>query len=250
MLLLLASGQAQQGGGGGPVPGQLPFVHLLSAPLLDDARRPDQAPLTGAWTGPIDPSHALLRLQGNNIRSNTTGAGSMYWNPLTGVGPACEVWAIINPGAAVRLYGRIQNPGSSSMRAYVALFDAGLGTVSIYRADPGSPITYVQLGRSEWRASTSPERVALTMVDTEVKAWYRDSHVLTVTDSTPQLQAAGRIGLGVTGNDAPKVAAFGGGDMPIVFPQGSGGVTRRTLVPIKCQVNWYANSWNTDWTGL
>jgi hypothetical protein len=181
--------------------------------ILDTFNRANENPLSfgGRWgNGILGSSERSLRVTSNQCLStqNTTATG--WWK--TQLGADQEAYATIAtlPGNnnAVRLYVRLQTPGSAAVDGYMLLYSQLSGTdqITIHRITNGT-LTQVSTANREIAAGN---RLLLRAKGTALEAWVRSgsawSRVSRVTDST--YTGAGFVGLGIRGKTG-RVDDFG-----------------------------------------
>ncbi|MGH3372784.1 MAG: fibronectin type III domain-containing protein, partial [Nocardioidaceae bacterium] len=184
-------------------------------PTLDDFNRPDENPLSdaGKWSnGILGSAETGLHTLSAALACTKTTTCSGWRSNLT-YGPDVESWARISalPGAgnAVRLYARLQTPGSSAVDGYMLVYFQLSGTdqVVLYRITNGAVTVLVTVNQEV----ALGDRLLLRATGSTLEAWRHDgvawSRLGTVSDST--YAAAGYLGVGVRGTSG-RLDDFGG----------------------------------------
>ena len=177
----------------------------LPLPTIDNFDRLNENPLSDAsrWTnGVIGSAETGLYIPNNWLacsRSTTCTA----WRNSAQYGPDSESWARIAtlPGTAnsVRLYVRIQQPGSTAADGYElrTIQQAGTDQVLLERVDNGTLVTRLTINQELAAGDT----LLLRAKGTTIEAWRNDgsswSRLGLVTDST--YGAGGYTGIGLRG---------------------------------------------------
>ena len=113
--------------------------------ILDTFDRANENPLSFAsrWgNGILGSSERSLKVVSNQCASDRTTTATAWWK--TQLGPDSEAYATITTlpgnGNAVRLYVRLQTPGSAAVDGYMLLFTQSSGTdqLTLYRVTNGA----------------------------------------------------------------------------------------------------------------
>ena len=174
-------------------------------PVLDAFNRANENPLSfaGLWgNGILGSGERSLKVVSNQLASDRSTTATAWWKG-TQYGPDCESWATIatlpGNGNAVRLYVRLQTPGSSAVDGYMLLFNQLSGTdqVVLVRITNGA-LTALSTVNREIAAGS---RLLLRANGTALESWVQQGSVWTrlsrVTDST--YGGAGYVGVGIRG---------------------------------------------------
>jgi hypothetical protein len=199
---------AVNGVGEGPLSGEAfatptaPPVEPL--PTLDGFNRADETPVSfgGLWgNGILGSGERSLKVVSNQLASDRSTTATAWWS--TQYGADCESWATIatlpGNGNSVRLYVRLQTPGSSAVDGYMLLFNQLSGTdqVVLVRITNGA-LTALSTVNREIAAGS---RLLLRANGTALESWVQQGSVWTrlsrVTDST--YGGAGYVGVGIRG---------------------------------------------------
>ena len=184
-------------------------------PTLDSFNRANENPLSdaGRWgNGIIGSAERSLRVVSNRLASTRTTT-TTAWRNNAQYGPDSEAWATITTlpgnGNSIRLYVRLQQPGSSAVDGYMLFFTQSSGTdqVAIYRITNGALISLQTVSRE----ITVGSRLLLRAKGSALESWAHDGSAWTrlsrVTDST--YSAAGYVGVGIRGKTG-RLDDFGG----------------------------------------
>lgn len=217
LALVQVGGQASSGRPGGgavrpqddrrPRPRHRPTSRPLRAsetPIVDDFNRPNEALSDGGkWTRDVLGSGENgLQVVSNQLACGYTSTRTAWRNDRR-YGPDTEVAVTIvtkpGNGNAVRLYARLQTPGSSSFDGYWVRYQDNSGTdqVFIERID-ASVITMLATLNQEFAAG---DRLKIRAIGSDIQAWRYDgaswSEIGSATDST--YGGAGYVGIGLRG---------------------------------------------------
>ena len=211
----------------------------LPLPIVDNFDRPNENPLLDGlrWTnGVIGSGESGLYIPNNWFacsRSTTCTA----WRNSAQYGPDSESWARIAtlPGTAnsVRLYVRIQQPGSAAADGYElrTIQQAGTDQVLLERVDNGTLVTRLTINQELAAGDT----LLLRAKGTTIEAWRNDgtswARLGVVNDST--YSAGGYTGIGLRGTTG-RLEDFGartmGGPPPDTEPPSAPGTLTATAV--------------------
>ncbi|HEX2428164.1 MAG TPA: hypothetical protein VHI53_09545, partial [Gaiellaceae bacterium] len=182
--------------------------------ILDTFNRVNENPLSfaGRWgsTGIIGNSERSLKVVSNQCASDRTQWASGWW--ATQLGVDSEAYATIatlpGNGNGVRLYARLQTPGSSAVDGYVLLYNQLSGTdqVLLYRMTNGVLTQLASVNREVAIGNTLLLRAKGTALEAWIKSGSTWTRLSQVTDST--FTAAGFAGLGIRGKTG-RVDDFG-----------------------------------------
>ncbi len=191
-------------------------------PVLDGFNRPNETLSdAGRWSnGVIGSAEVGLQVSSSQLACSLSTTCTA-WRNNAQYGPDAESWARITTlpgnGNAVRLYLRLQTPGSSAADGYMLLFSQASGTdqVVLYRLSNGA-LTVLQTVAQEIAAG---DTLLLRAEGTRLESWRHDgtawSRLGTLNDST--YAAAGYVGVGVRGTTG-RVDDFGGRTMASLPP--------------------------------
>jgi len=186
---------------------------------LDAFNRPDENPLSdaGRWGNGVNGSAENgLRVSSNELASGltTTATG---WRSDQQYGPDAQAWGRVSTlpgtGNAVRLYVRLQTPGSSAVDGYMLRFSQASGTDQVFleRITNNAITTLATINREV----AAGNRLLFRAQGSTLEAWLHNGTTWTrlgrVTDST--YGAAGFVGVGIRGTTG-RVDDFGG---PLTF---------------------------------
>ncbi len=186
------------------------------SPVLDDFNRPDENPLsdTGRWGNSVYAGNE----NGLKVVSNQLAATSLTdtaWRSDQQYGADQEAWVAIavKPGGdnAVRVYARLQAPGSSGYDGYMLRYqqNAGIDQAFIERIDNGAVTMLTTLNRE----FSINDKLRIRAIGSSIQAWRyggRGWQVLgTATDTT--YTGGGYIGVGLR-NASGRLDDFGGGN--------------------------------------
>jgi hypothetical protein len=191
-------------------------------PTLDGFNRPDENPLSdaGRWSnGILNSGETGLVVSGNALACTrtTTCTG---WRTNAQYGPDAETWArfatMPGNGNGLRLYVRMQQPGSSAVDGYVlrAVQQSGTDQVLLDRLDNGVLVNRLAVEEELAAGDT----MLLRASGTTLEAWHHDgttwSRLGTVADAAHS--GAGFVGVSLRGTSG-RLDDFGGrtmGDVP------------------------------------
>ena len=173
-------------------------------PVTDNFNRANENPLSfgGRWgNGVVGSSEQGLKVSSNQCASNRTTMSTGWWT--TQFGPDTESYGTVatlpGNGNAVRLYVRLQTPGSAAVDGYMLVFNQLSGTdqIVVDRITNGS-LTQLSAVNQEIAAGTT---LLFRAKGTALEAWMRVGSTWTrlsrVTDST--YVGAGFAGIGIRG---------------------------------------------------
>ncbi len=175
------------------------------APLDPRHLQPSQREPTvfaSRWgNGILGSAERSLKVVSNQCASDRNTTATAWWK--TQLGPDSEAYATISTlpgnGDAVRLYVRLQTPGSAAVDGYMLLFTQASGTdqLTLYRVTNGA-LTQLAVVNQEIAAGN---QLLLRAKGTALEAWVRAGTTWTrasrVTDST--YTGAGYTGIGIRG---------------------------------------------------
>jgi Fibronectin type III domain len=179
----------------------VPPVEPLTA--LDTFNRANENPLSpGLWgDGIAGNSERSLQVVSNQCASDRNSWATAWWR--TQLGANSEAYATVSTlpgnGNGIRLYTRLQSPGSSGADGYVLVYNQLSGTdqVLLYRMTNGA---LTQLASANWEVAAG-NRLLLRASGTALESWIRVGATWTrlsrVTDST--YTGAGYVGVGIRG---------------------------------------------------
>ena len=171
--------------------------------ILDTFNRANENPLSvSPWgNGILGSAERSLKVVSNQCASDRNTTATAWWK--TQLGPDSEAYATISTlpgnGDAVRLYVRLQTPGSAAVDGYMLLFTQASGTdrLTLYRVTNGA-LSQLAVVNQEIAAGN---QLLLRAKGTALEAWVRAGTTWTrasrVTDST--YTGAGYTGLGIRG---------------------------------------------------
>ena len=155
--------------------------------------------------GILGSAERSLKVVSNQCASDRNTTATAWWK--TQLGPDSEAYATISTlpgnGDAVRLYVRLQTPGSAAVDGYMLLFTQASGTdqLTLYRVTNGA-LSQLAVVNQEIAAGN---QLLLRAKGTALEAWVRAGTTWTrasrVTDST--YTGAGYTGIGIRGKDGP-----------------------------------------------
>ena len=179
--------------------GPVPPVEPLS--ILDSFNRANENPLTfgGRWgNGILGAPERSLKVLSNQCASDRNTTATAWWTtPLAANQEAYATMATLpGNGNSVRLYVRLQTPGSSAVDGYMLLYTQQSGTdqVVIYRITNGALTALSTVNREIGAGS----RLLLRAKGTALEVWVREatwSRIATATDST--YTGGGFVGIGI-----------------------------------------------------
>jgi Fibronectin type III domain len=181
--------------------------------ILDTFNRADENPLSfgGGWeNGILGKSERSLKVVSNQCASDRTTMATAWWT--TPLGVDSEAYATIatlpGNGNGVRLYARLQTPGSSAVDGYVLLYNQLSGTdqVVLYRMTNGVLTQLASVNREVAIGNTLLLRAKGTALEAWIKSGSTWTRLSQVSDST--FTGAGFAGLGIRGKTG-RVDDFG-----------------------------------------
>ena len=191
-------------------------------PVLDSFNRANENPLSdaGRWTNGIIGSVE----NGLNVSSNTLacslGSTCTAWRNNAQYGADAEAWAKVTtlPGAgnSIRLYVRLQQPGSTALTGYMLRTNqlAGTDQVFLERWDPNNTLRTLLTMSQELGVGNT---LLVRAQGSTLEAWRYDgaswSRLGAVTDAT--YPAAGYVGVGIRGT-AGRLDDFGARTLGVV----------------------------------
>ncbi|MDH4341173.1 MAG: fibronectin type III domain-containing protein, partial [Thermoleophilia bacterium] len=174
-------------------------------PTLDNFDRANETPVSfgGRWgDGILGSGERSLKVVSNQLASTRSTTATAWWNNAQ-YGADCESWATIatlpGNGNAVRLYVRLQTPGTSAVDGYMLFYNQLSGTdqVVLLRITNGALTALSTVNRE----ITAGSRLLLRATGTALESWVQDgagwSQLGRVTDST--YVGAGYVGVGIRG---------------------------------------------------
>ena len=190
--------------------------------VLDNFDR-SNGPVGSNWTALFTGSG--LEIFTNQIGNNgDTGAGEMYWNPIT-PGPDTEAyctWATVASGSAIVLWARVGGSLPDTPNGYAAIITQGDTSVSINKVTAGSlssigsaTITAPANGHKFGIEVTGSSTTTVTVYQNTSGSWASKG---SATDSSSPWTGAGRIGISVV-STSDRVDDFGGGTISGAGPQ-------------------------------
>ena len=182
--------------------GSVPPAEPLS--ILDTFNRSNENPLSfgGRWgNGIIGSSERSLKVVSSQCASALSTTATAWWQ--TQLGPDEETYATIaalpGNGNAMRLYVRLQTPGSAATDGYMLLYSQLSGTdqIVLYRMTNGA-LTQLATANREIAAGT---RLLLRAKGNALEAWVREGSIWTrVASASDSMYAgAGYAGIGTRG---------------------------------------------------
>jgi fibronectin type 3 domain-containing protein len=182
--------------------------------ILDTFNRANENPLSfgGRWgNGILGSSERSLKVVSNQCASDRNTTATAWWKTQLGADQEAYATASTLPGNgnSVRVYARLQSPGSSAVDGYMLLFTQASGTdqVTINRITDGAS---TQLAATNREIGTGA-RLLFRAKGTALEAWVREgsvwSRIVRVTDST--YTGAGFAGIGIRGKTG-RLDDFGG----------------------------------------
>jgi hypothetical protein len=199
-------------------------------PTLDDFNRSDENPLSdaGRWSNGVTGSGETGLLVSSNTLACSRTTTCTGWRSNLQYGPDVESWARITtlPGAAnaVRLYARLQSPGSTAVDGYMLLFSQASGTdqIALYRITNGALIALRTISQEVAAGDT----LLLRAQGPSLEAWRHDgsawTRLIDLTDST--YAAPGYVGVGLRGTTG-RLDDFGGRGLSLNPPDAPTGLT-------------------------
>jgi len=191
-------------------------------PTLDSFDRGDENPLSdgGNWSnGILNSGESGLVVSGNALACTRTTTCSA-WRSNRQYGPDVEAWATFTTmpgnGNGLRLYARLQQPGSATADGYVlrAVQQSGSDQILVDRLDNGAFVNLMTLSQELAVGDTILLRASGPLLE----AWRRDgsgwSRLGTVADQT--YSASSYVGVSLRGTTG-RLDDFGGrtmGDVP------------------------------------
>jgi Fibronectin type III domain len=204
--------------GEGPRSAEIAVMPSADAPL-DDFNRANENPLSdgGRWLNGISSSSEKGLVVSSNQVACTITTTATAWRSVGAYGPDSEAWVTIatlpGVGNAVRVYARLQAPGSAAVDGYMVRFQQQSGTDQVFidRLDNAAVTTLASFNQ-EFAAG---DRLRISVVGSTVQAWRYSGGSWTklgeVSDST--YPAAGYIGVGLRGTTG-RLDDYGGRAAP------------------------------------
>ena len=180
--------------------------------VLDNFNRANENPLSSVnWgNGILGNSERNLKVVSNQCASDRTSTASAWWK--TQLGAASEAYATVatlpGNGNAVRLYARLQSPGSSAADGYVLVYNQLSGTdqVLLYRMTNGALTQIASASREVAAGNTLLLRANGTALESWIRVGSTWTRLSRVTDAT--YTNAGFAGLAIKGKTG-RVDDFG-----------------------------------------
>ena len=204
------------------------------SPVLDTFNRPDENPLSdaGRWTSSIYAGNEhQLRVVSNQLTA--TWHTDTAWRSDQQYSPDQEAWVTIavkpGNGNAVRVYARLQAPGSSSYDGYMLRYQQNSGTDQVFveRIDNGVITTLTTLNRE----FSINDKLRIRAIGSSIQAWRYDGrgwqYIGVATDGT--YPGPGYIGVGLR-NASGRLNDFGGGSA-LPFPSSDASPLLAQYVP-------------------
>jgi len=179
-----------------------PTTPLVS---LDDFNRPNENPLTdsGRWTNAVNGGvENGLNVNANQLACTATTTCTA-WRSNTQYGPDVEVWTRVNvllgTNNHIRLYGRLQTPGSAAYDAYLLRTNelAGPDEVYLERIDNGAHTRLATVNRELAVGDLLLLRVEGSTVEGWINSGGSWTRLATAQDTT--YPGAGFVGIGLRG---------------------------------------------------
>ncbi len=189
--------------GEGPLSAEAAATPLAQAPL-DSFDRPDENPLSdaGRWTNGIKTSELGLKVGAGLLACGITSTATA-WRNTQQYGPDAQASVTLSvlpaAGNAVRLYLRLQTPGTSGIDGYMLLYQQGSGsdTVSLTRLDNGT----ITVLKSFSLHAAAGDQLLLRTLGNRLEAWQQTSgnwqRLGDTTDNT--YKTSGYTGVGLRG---------------------------------------------------
>jgi len=182
--------------------GPLPPTEPLA--ILDTFNRANENPLSfgGRWgSGVLGSSERSLKVVSNQCASALSATATAWWQTKLATDEEAYATIATRPGNgnAMRLYVRLQTPGSAAVDGYMLLFSQLSGTdqIALYRITDGA-LTQLATANRELAAGT---RLLLRARGDTLEGWAREgstwTRVTSATDST--YAGAGYAGIGIRG---------------------------------------------------
>jgi hypothetical protein len=216
--------------------------------VVDAFNRPNEtlSDLTRWTNGIIGSSESGLNVTANTLACSLSTTCTA-WRNATQYGPDAEAWAKITTlpgtGNAIRLYVRLQQPGSTSFRGYMLRtnqVNGGTDQVYLERWNPGNSLTTLLTMNQELAVG---DTLLLRDQGTMLEAWRNNgtswSRLGAVTDAT--YSAAGFAGVGMRGSTG-RLDDFGArtmGSAPPTVPDPPTSLTA-TAGTNQVTLNWSA----------
>jgi hypothetical protein len=165
---------AVNGSGEGPQSAEASLAPGPSA-VLDDFNRGDESPLSdaGRWSGGVGNGGEVgLAVSGQQVACSLSTTCSAWWN-ASQFGPDLEASVSIpvlpGVGNAVRVYARLQSPGSAAVDGYEVRFQQQSGTDQVFidRIDNGAITSLASLSQE----FVAGDRLKIRVVGSTIEAW-------------------------------------------------------------------------------
>jgi hypothetical protein len=222
-------------------------VHKTLSSVSDNFNRSDESPLSdgGNWGNSIigGTNEIGLKVVSNQLATSHTTT-STGWRNDQRLEADTETWVTIavkpGNGNVVRVYARLQAPGTSSVTGYMIFFvdNSGTDQVSIDRISGGTITTLTTLNQ-EFNAG---DGLKIRVIGSSVQAWRNDgtawSELGEVTDSTNV--GAGYSGVGLRGTTG-RLDNFGAQSLaepPVPDPLAIDTFNRADETPLSDAGNW------------
>ena len=246
---------AENGNGEGALSGEAsasPAVVVNPAePLsvLDGFNRANESPLSGGakWSNGVNGSNETgSQVVSNALACSKSTSCASWWN-VAPYGPDTEVWGTVTtlPGAGnqLRLYARIQQPGSLAVDAYMLRTNqlAGIDEVYLERVDNSAFVRLLTVGQELAVGDTLLLRASGSRLEAWLKHGSAWSRLGGVTDTT--YPAAGFVGAGVRGTTGrlDDFGARGLGDAADTVPPSAPGSLQASAVSeTRVDLSWSA----------
>ncbi len=181
-----------------------------TTPILDTFVRANEGPPPSAnWTNQVENVAGGMIVVSNQLAGNSD-AGSAWWSAAS-FGPNSECYLTFPvTGSSVRLYLRLQTPGSAAVDGYMLFQNAGT-VVQLYRLDNNSLTLLTQVTVPSF---VDGDAYGMRMRGTTLSAWRRASgsaqfRWLTAVDDAGYA-GAGNVGVQFN-NGTTRGSNFGGG---------------------------------------
>jgi fibronectin type 3 domain-containing protein len=197
-------------------------------PVLDSFDRSNESPLSdgGRWGNGVNGSAETgLHVSSNALACSRTTTCTA-WRSNAQYGPNAESWARIatwpGDGNALRLYVRLQSPGSSAVDGYMAVANLASGTdqIVLYRITNSGLTSLITVGQDLAVGDVLLLRAKGSALETWLSRGGSWSRIALVTDTT--YAGAGYVGVGLRGTTG-RLDDFGGrtlGQAPPGAPTG------------------------------